>query len=400
MAKKVKDRAPHMALTIERDALHAALARVAGLVKARETIPILQHVLLAADPATGLRVSACDMDAQASALVEAQVEGGGALCVPGKALADLVRRIDKGAEIALAFDGQRDLKIRAGRARFTLATLPADDFPSLEADDFAPGFTCMGSTLKELLGQVSFAMSGDETRPYICGVHLLPAPDQPGAIHAVATDGHRLALAELSPGAREAAFPAGTLPRGAVGDLTRWIGQDADDDHADVTVEISENQGRWRFSRTDGGAFITKLIDGTYPDYQRVIPEAADAPVTLEADDLRRAVELVAVLGDSGHRGVLIGVEVGGEIRVSMRNSAHGQGVTEIAGEYAGKERAEVGMNARYLLDALSRVAGKRIALHIRGAGDPVLIVPEGADAGERFVIMPMRVDAALKEAA
>ena len=357
-----------MNLTIERDALNAALSRIAGLVPARETVPILQHIKLEAEGET-LTVSANNMDQEARESVPAQVEAEGAVCVPWAHFRDIVRRMDKGAVIALE-QGERDVALRSGRARFALSSLPADDFPVMDAGEMVPAFAATAGELKSWLKRVEFAISTEETRFYLCGVHIQAGEHD--LIRAVATDGNRLALADRRFGP-QAPFEPAILPGKGLRAMLAWLG---DDDGAEVSVEAGAS--RWRFWR-GGAVFTTALIDATYPPYQNVIPKPEGEPAVIEREALSYAVDLVATIGAGSKCLALRFVE--GAVELSMREADAGEGVTDVACDYAGEKRL-VGVNYRYLRDCLTHATADRLQIWPGDGGGPMLIKPEGGEDG------------------
>ncbi|MEA2945717.1 MAG: polymerase subunit beta, partial [Alphaproteobacteria bacterium] len=284
-----------MKVTVERAALLKSLGHVHRVVERRNTIPILANVLIKADNSK-LACKATDLDLEVTESISAEVGPPGSTTVPAHMLYEIVRKLPEGAQIVIEASGDRAvLAIRAGRSRFTLQTLPESDFPDLAAGEMTHTFKLPAADLKRLIDKTQFAISTEETRYYLNGIYL-HAAGTPNAqtLRAVATDGHRLAQFELPLPAGADGMPGIIVPRKTVGEVQRLI----EDNEAEIIVELS--QGKIRF--TLGEAVLTsKLIDGTFPDYGRVIPVGNDKELTVDKKEFEQAVDRVSTV--SSERG-------------------------------------------------------------------------------------------------
>jgi DNA polymerase-3 subunit beta len=277
-----------MKVTVERAQLLKSLGHVHRVVERRNTIPILGNVLVRAENAR-LSLKATDLDLEVTETLAAETATGGSTTVPAHMFYDIVRKLPDGAQIVLEGDGDRSvLAIRAGRSRFTLQTLPENDFPDLAAGDMTHSFTLAASDMKRLIDRTQFAISTEETRYYLNGIYLHTAGSAKAAtLRAVATDGHRLAQIDLPLPKGASGMPGVIVPRKTVGEVQRLI----EDNEAEVAIELS--QGKIRF--TIGNVVLTsKLIDGTFPDYGRVIPQNNDKELIVDKKDFEAAVDRVA----------------------------------------------------------------------------------------------------------
>src|SRR6476661_8881305 len=294
-----------MKVTVERADLLRSLSHVHRVVERRNTIPILANVLVRADRSQ-LSFKATDLDLEVIESISAEVSPGGVTTVPAHMFYEIVRKLPEGAQIVLEATGDRaTMSIRAGRSRFTLQTLPESDFPDLAAGDMAHKFTLAAADLKRLINKTQFAISTEETRYYLNGIYLHTAGSGKNlALRAVATDGHRLAQVDLPAPAGAEGMPSIIVPRKTVGEIQRLI----EDIDGDVTVELS--QAKIRF--TVGSVVLTsKLIDGTFPDYGRVIPHANDKRLEVERKEFEQAVDRVSTVSSERGRAVKLSIAAG-----------------------------------------------------------------------------------------
>nr|WP_064247009.1 DNA polymerase III subunit beta [Rhizobium leguminosarum]OAP95136.1 DNA polymerase III subunit beta [Rhizobium leguminosarum] len=353
-----------MKLTIARQDLARVLTNVGRVIESRNTIPILCNVLLEAD-ADGLRVTGTDLDIIATDRADANTEEAGTICVNAKLLQDISKKARSDVELKLESDR---LIVKSGRSVFRLATLPAADFPSLAAGKLDATFDI---DLAALLAPASFAMSTEETRFYLNGVfvHL-----QDEFIRAVATDGHRLSRHQVAyPG--ESAFAGVIIPRKAVGIIPKGT----------VTVSVSEAK-----IRISAGDFVltSKLIDGTFPDYQRFIPTGNDKIVTVDRDAFMKAADRVSTISTERGRAVKLSIAPGS---VGFTVSNHDASATdEIEAEYSG-EPIEIGFNASYVRELFGILPSGPVVMSLADSGSPGLVTSPGF-GGLTLVIMPMRV--------
>src|SRR5688572_22116317 len=372
-----------MKVTVERTAILKSLGRVHRVVERRNTIPILANVLIRADKSK-LSLKATDLDLEVIDSVDAEVSPAGSTTVPAHMFYEIVRKLPEGSQIALEASGDRAmLAIRAGRSRFTLQTLPESDFPDLAAGEMTHKFTLAAADLKRLIDKTQFAISTEETRYYLNGIYLHTAGNAKSTmLRAVATDGHRLAQVELPLPSGASGMPGIIVPRKTVGEVQRLI----DDAEAEVGVELS--QGKIRFSIGDV-VLTSKLIDGTFPDYARVIPVGNDKELIVDKKDFEASVDRVSTVSSERGRAVKLSIS-SGRLLLSVTNPDSGSATEELEIEY-GADPIDIGFNSRYLLDIAAQIEGEVAVLKLADAGSPTLIQDRDS-AGALYVLMPMRV--------
>ena len=372
-----------MKVTVERAELLKSLGHVHRVVERRNTIPILANVLIRAEKSK-LSLKATDLDLEVIDAVAAEVAPGGSTTVPAHMFYEIVRKLPEGSQIVLEASGDRAvLAIRAGRSRFTLQTLPESDFPDLAAGDMTHKFTLMAADLKRLIDKTQFAISTEETRYYLNGIYLHTAGTGKSAmLRAVATDGHRLAQVELPLPSGAAGMPGIIIPRKTVGEVQRLI----EDSEAEVGVELS--QGKIRFSIGDV-VLTSKLIDGTFPDYARVIPVGNDKQLVVDKKDFEASVDRVSTVSSERGRAVKLSIS-NGKLLLSVTNPDSGSATEELEVEYA-SDPIDIGFNSRYLLDIAAQIEGEVAVLKLADPGSPTLIQDRDS-AGALYVLMPMRV--------
>jgi DNA polymerase III subunit beta len=372
-----------MKVTVERAELLKSLGHVHRVVERRNTIPILANVLIKADRGK-LSLKATDLDLEVIDSVAAEVSPGGATTVPAHMFYEIVRKLPEGAQIVLEGSGDRAvLSLRAGRSRFTLQTLPESDFPDLAAGEMTHSFKLAASDLKRLIDKTQFAISTEETRYYLNGIYLHTAGTAKSAtLRAVATDGHRLAQVELPLPEGAAGMPGIIVPRKTVGEVQRLI----ETGEGEVTIELSA--GKIRFSLGDV-VLTSKLIDGTFPDYARVIPANNDKSLTVDKKDFEAAVDRVSTVSSERGRAVKLSI-TGGKLVLSVTNPDSGSATEELEVEYE-SDPLDIGFNSRYLLDIAAQIEGEVAVLKLADPGSPTLIQDKDAK-GALYVLMPMRV--------
>jgi DNA polymerase III subunit beta len=372
-----------MKVTIERTALLKSLGHVHRVVERRNTIPILSNLLIRADKGT-LAIKATDLDLEVIEKIPAEVGPSGATTVPAHMFYDIVRKLPEGSQVVLEAAGDRpSLAIRAGRSRFSLQTLPESDFPDLAAGEMTHRFTLPAKDLKRLIDKTQFAISTEETRYYLNGIYLHVANnDGTVVLRAVATDGHRLAQVDLPAPAGTEGMPGVIVPRKTVGEVQRLI----EDTAAEVAVELSQTKIRF----TLGDVVLTsKLIDGTFPDYARVIPVGNDKALTVDKGEFEAAVDRVSTVSSERGRAVKLAI-AGGKLVLSVTNPDSGSATEEIEVEYEA-DPIDIGFNSRYLLDIAGQIEGEVAVLRLADPGSPTLIQDRDAQ-GALYVLMPMRV--------
>ncbi|MBK8455722.1 MAG: DNA polymerase III subunit beta [Phyllobacteriaceae bacterium] len=372
-----------MRVVLERSNLLKSLNHVHRVVERRNTIPILSNVLLRAEGAS-LDMKATDLDLEITEATPAQVERSGATTVPAHLLYDIVRKLPEGAEVMLRTDDNgQSMTVASGRASFRLQCLPQSDFPELTAGSFSHIFRLDAADLKGLIDRTQFAISTEETRYYLNGIYL-HAVETGGVLklRAVATDGHRLARAEMEAPAGTEGMPGVIIPRKTVNELQKLV----DQPDVKVTTELSETKIRF----TIGSVVLTsKLIDGTFPDYQRVIPTGNDKKLTLDRQSFAAAVDRVSTISSERGRAVKLAI-ADGQVTLTVNNPDSGSATEELPAGYA-SDPIEIGFNAKYLLDVAAQLSGSEAEFMLADAGSPTLIRDAG-DAHALYVLMPMRV--------
>ena len=372
-----------MKLRIERAALLKSLGHMQSVVERRNTIPILSNVLLdAAGPK--LSLTATDLDLWMAEQVDAEVEQPGGTTVPAQTLYDIVRKLPEGADVELAAQSDGRLMVRAGRSKFHLPSLSREDFPLMPEGDLPHRFTLGAADLRRLFDKTRFAISTEETRYYLTGVYLHAAGGKgaDATLRAVATDGHRLAKVEAPLPKGAAGMPGVIVPRKVVLELLRLV-EDLD---TDITVALSDNKIRADF---DGAVLTSKLIDGTFPDYQRVIPAGNDKMLEVDAKAFAAAIDRVSTVSTEKSRAVKIALSKDKAV-LSASSAENATANEELAVAYTA-EAIEIGFNARYLIEILGEIEGESAEFAFADAVSPT-VIRDGTDAGALYVLMPMRV--------
>jgi len=367
-----------MKLTIDRMSLLRPLGHVQSVVERRNTIPILANVVLRAEDGQ-LSLTATDMDMDIATEVGCAVATSGTTTMSAHMLYDIARKLPDGAEVELTVaDGHAN--ISAGRSSFRLPTLPVEDFPAISSSDLPVNFTLTAADLRDLIDATRFAISTEETRYYLNGIYLHKAED--GNLCAVATDGHRLALTRQALPSGASQMPSVILPRKAVGELRKLL----DDYDGDVSVGLSETRAEFGFGAV---RLTSKLIDGTFPDYTRVIPAGNDRIMQVDAASFSAAVDRVSTISSEKSRSVKMGLKPG-VLTLSASNTDASSATEELEVTYDGPEM-DIGFNARYLLDIAGQVNNDIVEFALADQGSPSLVRAPGDDAS-LFVLMPMRV--------
>src|SRR3954454_16757354 len=376
-----------MKLTIERAALLKALSHVQSVVERRTTIPILSNVLLRAE-AGGLALSATDMDLEIVEQVPSRVEREGRTTVPAHTLYDIVRKLREGAQVELEALGDRsEMVLRSGRSTFTLSCLPPEDFPVMSAGELAHHFALSAAELRTLIDRTRFAISTEETRYYLNGIYLhATKSNEVPVVRAVATDGHRLARVELTAPEGAAGMPGIIVPRKTVLELRKLV-EEGDEE---VQIELGETKIRCAVGEA---ALTSKLIDGTFPDYDRVIPAGNDKVLEVPCKEFAEAVDRVSTISTERSRAVKLAIERG-SLTVSATSPENGAAVEELEARYDNAP-LEIGFNSRYLLDITDQISGEDVRFQMADAGSPTILcdaAPEANGASALYVLMPMRV--------
>lgn len=370
-----------MKLTIDRATLLRALEPTRRVAEAKSTIPILSHALLSAQ-AGGLVLRATDLDIESRVTVEARVETCGDLAVSAATLHDLVRKLPEKAEVSLFLEGDQ-LHMRSGRSRFKLSTLSAQDWPDIPDLDYPAEFELPAKTLARLLAKTSFAISTEETRYYLNGVFFHHTTNDDGpALRMVATDGHRLARMETAAPSGAAPMPGVIVPSKACAEVERLL-KSAE---GDIGVAVSRTKIRFAIGAT---VLSSKLIDGTFPDYARVIP--ANNPTRAEVDRAELAAAADRVSTISSERGRAVKLSFGDDrLALCVVNPDHGEASDEVEASYQAPPM-EIGFNSRYLAEVLAALDGDRAIIRLADAGSPTIF--QSATQNDLLVVlMPMRV--------
>jgi len=372
-----------MKLSIERGTLLKALAQAQSVVERRNTIPILANVLIEAEGAT-VSFRATDLDIEVVDKAPALVERSGATTVSAVMLHEIIRKLPDGALVSLADDpASGRLVITAGRSTFNLATLPREDFPVMASSEYATNFSAPAPVLRRLFDKAKFAISTEETRYYLNGVYMHVSTGENGPVlRCVATDGHRLARIDAPLPAGAQAMPGVIVPRKTVGELRKLL----DDDDATIAVSVSETKVRFA---TPLITLTSKVIDGTFPDYTRVIPMGNSRRLEVDAAEFAKAVDRVATVSSERSRAVKLSLDED-RLILSVNAPDSGNAEEELAVAYS-DERLEIGFNAKYLLEIASQVDRENAVFLFNSSGDPTLM-REGNDTSAIYVVMPMRV--------
>ncbi|CAN5254025.1 DNA polymerase III subunit beta [soil metagenome] len=370
-----------MRVTLERSAFLKALNHVQSVVERRNTIPILSNVLVQAGKGA-VKLTATDLDIEIVESIPAEVTRDGALTVPAHMLYDIVRKLPDGAqlEIEQGPDSGR-VAIIAGRSRFALQALPPEDFPDLASGQPTNTFTLPAADLRSLIDKTRFAISTEETRYYLNGIYLHEVPAD-SMLRAVATDGHRLARAQVPAPKGVQGMPGIIVPRKTVLELMKLV----DDGEGDIEVALSAAKIRFTLA---GLVLTSKLIDGTFPDYERVIPRNNDKTLEVDTRLFASAVDRVSTISFEKGRAVKLNIAQD-RLMLTVNNPDSGSAEEEIAATYNG-EPLDVGFNSRYLLDIAQQIKNETARFMLADAGSPTIVI-DPSDDQALYVLMPMRV--------
>ncbi|AXU19381.1 DNA polymerase III subunit beta [Novosphingobium sp. THN1] len=375
-----------MKATIERATLLRCLSHVQSVVERRNTIPILSNVLIEAAPDSTVRLMATDLDLQiVETMAAVSVESPGAITVSAHLLFDIARKLQDGSQVSLETSDNRMI-VKAGRSRFQLPTLPRDDFPVIVEGDLPTSFEVPARTLAELIDRTRFAISTEETRYYLNGIFLHVSDDAQPVLKAAATDGHRLARFTIARPEGAEGMPDVIVPRKCVGELRKLLEEVLD---SAVLIDLSASKVRFTLGGENGVVLTSKLIDGTFPDYSRVIPTGNDKLLKLDPRSFFEGVDRVATIATEKTRAVKMALE-NDRVTLSVTSPDNGTAAEELPASYAATG-FEIGFNANYLKDILSQIDGDTVELHLADAGAPTLIRRDEKSPA-LYVLMPMRV--------
>lgn len=370
-----------MKFSVQREALLKSLSLVAGVVERRQTLAVLANVLFDIKDQT-LSLTGTDLEVEITGRVQLlePVSAPEQITIPAKKLLDICKSLPDGCTINFNIDDKQKAVVSAGRSKFTLSTLPASEFPNVEEGDVKAQFTILQGQLKRLIDRTSFAMAQQDVRFYLNGMLWEVSPQQ---LRVVSTDGHRLAMCDLK---TDAIVVEGTtqiiVPRKGVMELARSLHQD------DATVEIAFGQNHLR-AKTEDFTFITKLVDGKFPDYQRVLPRGGNKTVIGSRLGLKEAFNRAAILSNEKYRGVRL-VLSNAVLTIQANNPEQEEAEDTLAVEYAG-DNLEIGFNVNYLIDVTGVLSGENIKLTLADSNSSVLL-EETVNSDSVYVIMPMRL--------
>jgi len=374
-----------MKLTIPRKELLDVLSHMQSVVERRNTLPVLANVMLRASDNI-LKVVATDLELEIDEEVSADVQEGGATTVSAHLFHDIVRKMENAASIQL--DNTADpskLIVKAGRSRFTLATLTAEDFPTLSAGDLPHRFSLSATDLRFMVDRTRFAISNDDTRYYLNGIYLHVTPaeeDKVSVMRAVATDGHRLARCEITVPIGAESIPGIIIPKKTVNELRKLLA----DSTADVSVQMSSNKVQFRFDKVK---MTSKLIDGSFPDYERVVPINNNKVLMVPTRAFTEAVDRVATISSEKTRAVKLILKTD-ILTLTASSPEQGNAQEEMEVSY-GSDPIEIGFNFRYLLDITQQIEGDGAEFVLADGASPT-IVRDPANINTLYVLMPMRV--------
>ncbi len=368
---------------IKRADLLKSLNYTQSVVERRGTIPILSNIRLEAAEG-GLKLTSTDMDISVEDKAEASLSTEGATTVPAHTFFDIIRKLPEGKSITIdkAADDAK-LTIKCGSSRFSLSTLPVTDFPVMDEGDLTHHFSLPAAELHNLIEKTRFAVSTEETRYYLNGVYMhTTEEDGNKVLRTVATDGHRLARLETSVPDGASGMPGIIIPRKTIGELRKLT------EETDGAIEISLSETKIRF-RAGDTVLISKLIDGTFPDYSRVIPSGNDKIMEVNCKELSSAVDRVSVIATEKSRGIKLHISQG-NVKLAANSPEQGTASEDLDVTYSADE-IETGFNSRYLLDMLAQIEGDSVQFVLAESTAPALVRDPG-DVGAVYVIMPMRV--------
>ena len=372
-----------MKATIERATLLKCLSHVQSVVERRNTIPILSNVLIEAASDGSFKLMATDLDLQVTESIRAvSVDVAGSITVSAHLLFDIARKLQDGSQVSLETADNR-MTVKAGRSRFSLPTLPRDDFPVIVEGDLPTSFELPASLLAQLIDRTRFAISTEETRYYLNGIFLHVSDEE---LRAAATDGHRLARYTIARPDGAEGMPDVIIPRKCVAELRKLLEESLD---SNVQIDLSASKVRFTLGGENGVVLTSKLIDGTFPDYSRVIPTGNDKLLKLDPKSFWQGVDRVATIATEKTRAVKMALDTD-KVTLSVTSPDNGTAAEEVPASYS-SAGFEIGFNATYLKDILGQIDGDTVELHLADAGAPTLIRKDDKSPA-LYVLMPMRV--------
>ena len=363
-----------------------ALSHIHGIVEVRHTLPILSNIIISANDDI-LSLSSTNLDIFCSDNISAEINKSGITSVSASTFYEIVKRLPNGSDIQITLsDEDSTLVLKCGRSKFNLTTISPEDFPKISTDDLSVKFVLSVTELKRMIDKTKFAISNEETRYYLNGVFLHQTQkDSIDILRAVATDGHRLAQYDipLPQGAKE--MNGIIIPKKMIQELRRVL----DDASGDINIELNENKIKFSFNDMK---IISKVIDGTFPDYTKVIPQSNDKTLTINNNELKKSIErvsAVAINEEVKSKAIKLFIE-SNKMILNVDSSSRGSAVEEIDLDYD-KDKVEIGFNSRYLIDICNEIDGDKITLKLLDSTSPAIILDE-SDENLFFVLMPMRI--------
>ena len=366
--------------------LSKALSHLQGVVELRHTLPILSNVIIKAEDSQ-LKLSSTNLDILCSEQISANIDINGEISVPAITLHEIVKKLPQGSDIDISMDETgNSINIKSGRSRFNLSTLPTDDFPDISQDDLSVRFVMSVDDLKTMIDKTKFAISNEESRYYLNGIFFHSAHKNGiDVLRSVATDGHRLAQYDMPLPHGAEKMSGIIIPKKTTLELRRIL----DDANGDVQIELSSSKVKFVFSEIE---LVSKVIDGTFPDYTKVIPENNDKKLKTNITELKGAIERVsaiAVSEETKSRGLKLVIE-NNKLQLLANSASKGSAIEELDVDFI-HDKLEIGFNSRYLLDIITEIDGNEVTLNFSDPAAPVLIVDDAED-NLFFVLMPMRI--------
>ncbi|WP_455221060.1 DNA polymerase III subunit beta [Kaarinaea lacus] len=369
-----------MRFNIQRESLLRPLQFVIGVVEKRQTLPVLSNILVEAKN-NALSITATDLEVEIVASTTLDISETGSITLPARKFVDICRALPEEAQLDVAFDAEKDrVIIRSGKSRFNLATLPVTDFPNIEDVSGQLQFNVPQSVLKNLIDKTQFSMAQQDVRYYLNGL-LFEVADN--VIRTVATDGHRLSFCERDIDVSPASKVQVILPRKGVVELAKLL----EDSDSPADVIIGSNHIRINLADIQ---FTSKLVDGQFPDYERVIPKHGDKEVIADRELLRQALVRTSILSNEKYRGIRIRLQAG-LLQAQAHNPEMEEAEEEVEVSYPGGE-LEIGFNVNYLMDALAVIPGESVKMIFGDPNSSCLILPTAEEVGCKYVVMPMRL--------
>ena len=372
-----------MKFSIDQGKLLEPLQKVIGAVERRQTMPVLGNILVEAGN-DQLTLTASDSDIELQAVISTPIDDAGVITIPARKFLDICRSLPDTARVDISQDGEQ-IKCKAGRSRFTLATLPAAEFPKIPPITDGQTVTLPQAKLSQCIKATAFSMALQDVRFYLNG--MLMEISQ-GKLCCVATDGHRLAYAECETDAFPDEPVRAIIPRKSVGEIGRLLQSSTTDDEDEATVELVVSAKHMQ-ATLPGVRMVSKLIDGKFPDYNRVIPIDLDKELLIDREILRQSLSRAAILSNEKYRGVRLSL-VKGLLTVSSNNPDQEEAIDEMEVDYAG-ESADIGFNVTYLLDVLNTLETESASINLKDGNSSALVMPQGS-VEKKYVIMPMRL--------